>query len=585
MTGIPAEAYGGSRGEDHPQAASGTNLLTPAGWFSDWATGGSHTDSGAHVTPDKALTYTAVYASVSLIAGTMSSMSMEVDEIVSPTVTNRIADHDLCEFFNLQFNPDMTGQVGRETGHGHLLTWGNSYTQIVHTLSGRVLELRPIPADICEPRRIKAEGKRDDPNAPVPSWAKVGDVVYDVYNAGRIEVTLPSSEILHIPGLSFDGLRGYSPVAVARQAIGLGLHTEKFGAKFFSQSARPSGFVKFAPGKGFKTDQARLRFREDFERAHAGTDNAHKVVILEDGADWASIGIPPEDAQFLETRQFQRSEINAIYRTPPHLTGDVTSSTSWGTGIEEMDLGFVKHCLRPWMTKVEQEYTRKLLPKTRKFWVRHVVDELLRGDMLKRSQAISALFDRGMVSPNEGRREFGRNPVPGGDSCFVQINMQPLENALAASETEGQISPPPGPPNKPVKPEPPKKAGLAAALRGVFESALSRCIRKEVQAVSRASGKAENFVAWLDEFYSEHEAFVCREIKPALIAWHVGIGGGSPDWAELLSVAHCVLSKADLLNAADGPQEGFAKRVALILEKWEQTRSRNTAETHLRDEI
>lgn len=555
MTGIPQTVLA-NLGKD-PAVTGGTNLITPAGWFSDWATGATQTDSGANVTPDKAMTYTAVYASVSLIAGTIASLPLKIYNRVSPTVVNELPNHPLSVFFNAQFNPDMSALVGRETGLGHLLTWGNCYAQIVKNRAGKVLELRPIPPDSVEPRRA------DD-----------GSLKYDIYHKGKVELTLGSDEVLHVPGLGYDGIRGYSPVAVARQAIGLGLQAEKFGAKFFQQGARPSGFVKFPPGKGFKNEQARLRFREDVERAHAGTDNMGRIVILEDGADWQSIGIPPEDAQFLQTRQFQRSEINAIYRTPPHLTGDVTASTSWGTGIEEQGIAFVVHTLRPWLVRIEQEYRRKLLDLAGSVFLAHDVEALQVGDSAKRMDALGKRFDRGGLTVNELRHEFGDNPLPGGDRAFVAVNMVPIDRVDDQEE-----NPEPKPPPKSKPKDNARATRLADSLRAVFQDALGRCIRRESQAARRAAGKPDKFVAWLDEFYGEHESFIAEQVRPALVAWWAAFPGGDnpPDAAADYARRHCLASRKMLLDDACAKAEQLPGVIEHRVSHWELYRANGVA--------
>ena len=561
MTGIPQSVFdGGARSPEPapgPEAAGGTNLITPAGWFVDAVAGGTHTDSGAHVTPEKALTYTAFYSAVNLIAGTIASLPLRIYQRASAKVVNEQPDHPLAAIFSTQFNPDMTALVGRETGLGHLLVWGNSFCQIVKTLSGKVLELRPLPPNAVEPRRSDR-----------------GDLKYDVYSDGKVELTLDAAEVLHVPAMGFDGVRGYSPVAVARQAIGMGLSAEKFGNKFFAQSARPSGVVKFPPGKGFKTEQPRLRFREDIERAHSGTDNMGRVIILEDGADWQSIGIPPEDAQFLETRQYQRSEINAIFRTPPHLTGDVSASTSWGSGIEEQGLAFVAHTLRPWLTKIEQEYNRKLLGVGSNTYCAHDVGELQRGDVAKRTDALGKLFDRGGLEVNELRAEFGRNPIAGGNRAFVAVNMRPLD-----SVDEAPPSPPPAPKEKPKPAASARLDRLADSLRNLFREAVGGCIRREAQAARRAAGKPDKFVAWLDEFYAEHEAFVADKVRPALVAWWAAFPGADnpPDAAAEYARRHCDASREMLLAAAETKADQLAGAVDRRVSDWELHRAGGAA--------
>ncbi len=295
-----------------------------------------------------------------------------------------------------------------------LLLWGNAYAQIVRGKGGQVLELWPLsPAGM--------EIIRDE---------KTKQLVYR-HTEGVKTTEYKPEQIFHIPGLGFDGVKGLSPIAMAREAIGLALATEEFGARFFGNGARPGGILEHP---GVVKDPEKLR--KSWEEVYKGLQNSHKIAVLEEGMKYHEIGIPPEDAQFLETRKFQLNEICRLFRVPPHLVGDLERATF--SNIEHQSIDFVVHTIRPWLVRWEQAIIKDLLlPEERKlYFPKFNVDGLLRGDFKTRMEGYAIGRQNGWYSANDIRELEDMNPIPeeaGGDLYLVNGNMLPV--SLVGSKT------------------------------------------------------------------------------------------------------------------------------------------------------
>ena len=240
-------------------------------------------------------------------------------------------------------------------------------------------------------------------------------------------VTLTPSDVLHIPGLGFDGLIGYSPIAMAKNAIGLAIATEEYGAKFFANGAAPSGVLEH-PG----TIKDPQRVKESWNSAYQGSANSHKIAVLEEGMKYTPIGIAPEQAQFLETRKFQINEIARIFRVPPHMLADLEKSSF--SNIEQQSLEFVKYTLDPWVVRWEQSMCRVLLSESEKptYFIKFNVDGLLRGDYASRMSGYATARQNGWMSANDIRELENLDriaPDLGGDLYLINGAMTKLEDA------------------------------------------------------------------------------------------------------------------------------------------------------------
>ena len=376
------------------------------------------TSSGKTVNERTAMQTTAVYACVRILAEAIAGLPLHVYRYKEDGGKEKALTHPLYYLLHDEPNPEMTSFVFRETLMSHLLLWGNAYAQIVRNGRGQPIALYPLL-----------------PNRMEVSRTKTGDMVYtyhldpderDLYPNGK-NITLRKDEVLHIPGLGFDGLIGYSPIAMAKNAIGMSLATEEYGASFFANGANPGGVLEH-PGV-IKDIQ---RVKDSWNSAYQGTGNAHKIAVLEEGMKFQAIGIPPEQAQFLETRKFQINEIARIFRVPPHMVGDLEKSSF--SNIEQQSLEFVKYTLDPWVVRWEQSLQQSLVLPSEKqsIFIKFNVDGLLRGDYQSRMNGYAVARQNGWLSANDIRELEDMNRIPaeeGGDLYLVNGNMLPLSQA------------------------------------------------------------------------------------------------------------------------------------------------------------
>ena len=373
--------------------------------------------SGKAVNERSAMQITAVYSCVRILSEAIASLPLHLYKYTD-TGTAKATDHLLYFLLHDEPNKEMTSFVFRETLMTHLLLWGNAYAQIIRNGKGEVLALYPLMPD-----RMNVD--RDES----------GNIVYEYMvsqedapiNSGST-VKLSPSEVLHIPGLGFDGSIGYSPIAMAKNAIGLAIATEEYGSKFFANGAIPSGILEF-PG----TVKEPERVRESWNKGFGG-ENKHKVAILEQGMKYSPISMSPSEAQFLETRKFQIDEIARIFRVPPHMIGDLEKSSF--SNIEQQSLEFVKYTLDPWVVRWEQSIKRTLLLPDEKgtYFAKFNVDGLLRGDYQSRMNGYATARQNGWMSANDIRSLEQQDLIPdeeGGNLYLINGNMLPLKQAGA----------------------------------------------------------------------------------------------------------------------------------------------------------
>ena len=302
----------------------------------------------------------------------------------------------------------------------HML-WGNAYAQIIRDGGGRVLALYPLL-----PNKIDV-WRGPDGRIYYTYWRNTDESRPDRKSGG---VTLSKDDVLHIPGLSFDGLVGYSPIALAKNAVGMAIATEDYGASFFANNANPGGILEH-PGALKNPDQIRAAW----ESLYKGGSRSHRIAVLEEGLKFHQISVPPEEAQFLETRKFQLNEIARIFRIPPHMVGDLEKSSF--SNIEQQSMEFVKYTLDPWVVRWEQAMHQSLLLPSEKaaLVIKFNLDGLLRGDYATRMNGYAIGRQNGWLSANDIRRLENMNEIPpedGGDLYLVNGNMVKLADAGAA---------------------------------------------------------------------------------------------------------------------------------------------------------
>ncbi len=386
------------------------------------------TTSGKPVNERTAMQTTAVYACVRILAEAIASLPLHVYEYQDDGGKKLVHDHPLYYLLHDEPNPEMTSFVFRETLMSHLLIWGNAYAQIIRDGAGRVLGLYPLLPD-------KMDVQRDDRGNIYYVYSRNSDENPMFKEYGNIK--LKADDVLHIPGLGFDGLIGYSPIAMAKNAVGMTLACEEYGASFFANGANPGGVLEHP---GVLKDPSKVR--ESWNSVYRGVNNAHKIAVLEEGMKYQQIGIPPEEAQFLETRKFQINEIARLYRIPPHMVGDLDKSSF--SNIEQQSLEFVKYTLDPWVIRWEQSLQRSLLlpGEKGKYFIKLNVDGLLRGDYQSRMNGYAVGRQNGWFSANDIREMENMNPIPdeeGGNLYLVNGAMTKLADAGAfAGADNGQ---------------------------------------------------------------------------------------------------------------------------------------------------
>lgn len=481
--------------------------------------------SGAVVNEQTALTNSAVWACVTLIAESVASLPLPVYRSLPGGGKQKLDAHPAYRLLNGEANPEITSFTLRETLQAHVLTWGNGYAEIELDAVGRPRALWPLLPN--RTRADRTDGRLTYYTRPVE---------------GGPEYPLSPAQVLHIHGLGFDGLRGYSVIAQARESIGLALATEEFGARFFGNGASVSGVLEH-PGKLGVTGVQQLR--EAWSEMHTGLANQHRIAVLEEGMKYQRIGIPPEDAQFLETRRFQRGDIASWFKVPPHMIGDLDRATF--SNIEHQSIEFVVRTLAPWFVRWEQECNRRLLLAGERgtLFFKYLIAALLRGDINSRYAAYAVGRSNGWLSADDIRDMEEMNPLPNGEGALylVPLNMVPTGQVL--NPPEPMAPPAPSDPGGVVNTTRALPAGetrgvqarrrLARAYERVFADAAKRVLRREEADVMREARKqlatrdAQTFNAWLDQFYREHPRYTAEQFAAAYHSYAQAIAAEAGD--------------------------------------------------------
>ena len=372
--------------------------------------------SGKSVTVQSAIQLSTVYACVRVISETIASLPLGIYEAVNDG-NEKATDHPLYRLLHDEPNSEMTSFVFREVMLAHLLLYGNSYSQIIRSGKNQVIGLYPLLPDHMD---VDRDSK--------------GNLTYTYTTSDGKTVSIKPRDVLHIPGLGFDGVMGYSPIALEKNAIGLGIASEEYGSKFFSNGARPSGILTHP-----NTVKNPKALRESWNSAYGGSSNSNRVAILEEGMKFEPIAIPNNEAQFLETRKFQVDEICRIFRVPPHLVGNLEHATF--SNIEHQSIDFAVHTIRPWLVRIEQAMNRALLSEQEKgrFFVQFNIDGLMRGDYKSRMEGYAIGRQNGWLSANDIRALENQNPIPadqGGDAYLVNGNMISISTAMKQQTEE-----------------------------------------------------------------------------------------------------------------------------------------------------
>ena len=463
--------------------------------------GGESSASGVSVTPEGSLAYSAVLACVRVLAEGVAQLPLILYER-QDRGRQRATDHPLSALLHTSPNPVITSFEWREVMLAHLTLWGNSFCEIERAGSGRPLALWPLLPDKMTVH--EKDGVR---------W-------YEYELEGGKKIPMRSDQVLHVPGFGYDGLAGKSLIRLARESVGLGIAAGRYGATVFGSGEVPGGVLEHP---GVLGDEAYKHLQESWANRHQGLSNANRLAILEEGMKYTKTGVPPEDAQFLETRRFQRTEIAAIFRVPPHMIGDLERATF--SNIEQQSLDFVIYTIGPWLTRIEQRLNMSLLTDAERprYYAEHLVAGLLRGDIKARFDAYAVARGWGWMSANDVRELENQNPVDGGDTYLVPMNMV---DAAAGPVAPAETTPGDQPKQQIPAPETRTDDGrqtravgrrrrLSSVGEGQIADAAQRLVNRETNDILNAARRfgrrpdgLADFRKWLNDFLDNHQPVV-----------------------------------------------------------------------------
>jgi len=449
-----------------------------------------------HVSPDSALRLAAVYACVRVLSESMASLPLVIYQRRADGGKDKVTDHWLFRLLAKRPNRFQNPFEWREMLQGHLALRGNAYNQIITNAKGEVVELMPL-----HPDRIRLE--------LLPS----GEYRYRFTDRFGTESVLPRGEVWHLRGLSSDGLMGMSPIELARENLGMALAAQDYGARFFANDAKPTGgWIEF-PGS-FKDSEAKKVFRESYQQAQSGA-NRGKVLVLENGMKFHEVGVTNKDAQFLELRKFQITDVARLFRVPPHMIGDLDRATF--SNIEQQSLEFVMHTMTPWAERWEASIESELLLEGDDIEVEFDFANLMRGDAASRASFYQSGIQNGWLTRNEARIAENLNPLEGLDEPLRPLNMveesTAEDGALDTEQAEDSVQEAIEPSDEAV-----------ARLRALIDSSAERWARR-IARTGRIEEKDLTLIAqslavpvdrvsvWAQASVSMDETHLCQSLK------------------------------------------------------------------------
>lgn len=511
--------------------------------------------SGVKVNSDTVLTLSAVWNAVGLISDTVAGFPWHVMRRKPDGSKEHNIGGPVDRLLHTRPNPDMTPFTFRQTMTAHRLLWGNGYAEIERNRLGQPVALWPLPPD-------RVEVARDNS----------GGLAYVVRTDNGQAFEVPGNDVLHIKGLGFDGRVGYSVIAFARESFGLGLAAERVGGAVFGNGLRPGGQLEL---EGTLTPEARTQLRKEVEGRHRGPENAGAVMILEKGVKYNPSMMPPEDAQWIESRKFQVTEVARWFHVPPHKIGDLERATF--SNIAEQNLDFVQSAILPVVLGWEQEADWKLL-KQNVLYTKMNMRALLRGNPRDQSEFYRTMINIGAVSINEVRAWEDMNPIPDGDKHVMQMNMTSLEKI-------GEDPPEPDPPAElPDMGDDDEEDDAAntdeadtkvkRAMRTVFNDAAERVIKKDSKAIRsqlKRFKEAGQLATWLGVYFTDNKPYIANQISPPIRALAESVGCSSQSvWVDSvidqLTAGHISRSVAELVTAFDDGN------INVTLDEWQVSR-------------
>ena len=479
-------------------------ISNPAEWFKTWVTGGGTNSAGVAVNRSTALTLSACYEAQDILASDVAKLPIHVMRRLDEGGTERYQDHPAYYLIRRKPCAELTAFHFIRTLTHHALTFGNGYAYIYRDSNYAPTEMVPLDPETTYPTRID------------------GQLWYVTHVCGQPRKLRPAN-VLHIRGMGFDGLVGYSIISLAAESIGLSLAAQKFGATFFGSGSVASGIIEY-PGK--MNASAREANREMWNDVHEGLKKSHKIAIFDQGMKFTPLTIPPEQAQFLATREFQVREIARWYKMPPHKLGEKNAASR--ATLEQENRSYIEGTLDPWLIAWESEIWDKLLTEEEKRGDKILIEShrlsLLKGDSRTRyANYHQALLD-GWMNRDQVRDAESMNPLPdgAGQAYFIPLNMDTTGDDTTTTDEDRED-------------EAEKAAEAKAARRALILDTAGRLVRWEISAIERLKKKG---VADLEdqatEFYSAHQARITAALMPVIGAL---MPNDPEDAAELVNFA------------------------------------------------
>lgn len=456
-------------------------------WYS--STPSLATYSGVSVGAETALQSSPVWAATRLIADSVAMTPIITYARRSDGGKNRAPDHPVYDLLHDQPNRWQTAYAWKRMMMVHALLWGNAYSRILPGSRGAVDQLMPL-----HPDSVRVENLPDGRG-----------IRYQVRQKNGTEIPVNDEDMFHLPGLSLDGVSGLCLMRYARESIALEMAAKRHSALAFGQGTRLSGILKV---KGSLSKEAKDRLIQSWNENKAGLNNHFKSAILDDQADWIQTGMNNEDAQLLEQLNWSVEDVARFFNVPLHMIQHTSKETSWGSGIEQISLGFVTYSLLPWLTNWEQTISKDLIVASRYYFAEFLLDNLLRGDTKTRYEAyqIAAGGQAPWMIRNEIRLRENMNPLPGMDEPLQPLNMGPSGG-----------------------PASPARASDNLYLRLMVRDAAARIIRKEIAAMGgaerRTGGTGDAWRAAVSEFYTDHGRLVSQVLGLSAADTERYIGG------------------------------------------------------------
>jgi HK97 family phage portal protein len=536
---LMAMTGGGSGGDEERATSATSNPQNPAYWVEQVFGGGyQQSAAGVNVNERTALTFSAVMGCVRILSETLGMLPAFVYRRLPGGGKERLPEHPVYQLIHDDPNDEMVPIGFKETVMAHIVTWGNGFAEIERSGRGIPSQLWPITPD-----RVRIDRTRD------------GRLFYDVREDHGPNTTFDPADMLHIPGLGYDGIKGYSPVRMSMQAIGLGLAAETFGSTFFGNGANAGGVLEHP---NTLSDTAAKHIYDSFVKRAAGLSNAHNPLILEEGMKFNKWSVPPEEAQFLQTRKFQVEEIARIYRVPPHMLADLDRATF--SNIEHQGISFIVHSMMPWFARWEQWLAKKLLTREERragLFVEFLVTAMLRGDASARATFYKMMRELGALNADEIREAENMNPLPDGQGkmYLVPLNMAPADKIEEIQKPES--APAPAAKEAPAKPDD-ERVAILPVLRVMATDAAKRIVMKEILAAKRDSFRSKS-----DEFFADHPATVTTTLAPIVQAMTLA-GLPAVDLGAVTS-AHVERAKAGIIDVQTWEQHGPGQLVRALI--------------------